>query len=56
MIRRYPILVRVAVVRATVYQVLASLDGVLGGDVWNSGIVRIDMTNGVFAIRRPPPN
>jgi len=38
-------------VRAPVYQVLASLDGVLGGDVWNSGIVRIDMTNGVFAIR-----
>jgi hypothetical protein len=56
MVGRYPILFRGAVVRAPVYQVLASLDGVLGGDVWNSGIVRIDMTNGVFAIRKPQPN
>ncbi len=52
-VRGFPILLRSAVVRAPVYQVLASLDGVLGGDIWNSGIVRIDMTNGVFAIRRP---
>jgi predicted aspartyl protease len=52
-VRGFPILFRNAVVRAPVYQVLASLDGVLGGDVWNSGIVRIDMTNGIFAIRRP---
>jgi predicted aspartyl protease len=52
-VRGFPILFRSAVVRAPVYQVLASLDGVLGGDVWNSGIVRIDMTNGIFAIRRP---
>ncbi len=50
--RGYPILFRNAVVRAPVYQVLASLDGVLGGDVWNSGIVRIDMTHGLFAVRR----
>jgi len=56
MVRRYPIIFKGAVVRAPVYQVLASLDGVLGGDVWNSGIVRIDMTNGVFAIRKPTPN
>ncbi len=56
LVRGYPILFKGAVVRAPVYQVLASLDGVLGGDVWNSGIVRIDMTNGVFAIRRPRPN
>ena len=56
MVRRYAILFKGAVVRAPVYQVLASLDGVLGGDVWNSGIVRIDMTNGVFAIRKPTPN
>jgi predicted aspartyl protease len=53
LVRGYPILFRDAVVRAPVYQVLAALDGVLGGDVWNSGVVRIDMTNGVFAIRRP---
>jgi hypothetical protein len=53
--RRFPILFKGAVVRAPVYQVLASLDGVLGGDVWNSGVVRIDMTNGIFAIRRPRP-
>ena len=55
-VRGFPILFRGAFVRAPVYQVLASLDGVLGGDVWNSGIVRIDMTNGVFAIRRPRIN
>ena len=53
-VRGFPILFKSAVVRAPVYQVLASLDGVLGGDVWNSGIVRIDMTNGVFAVRRRP--
>ncbi|HZE09352.1 MAG TPA: aspartyl protease family protein [Gemmatimonadaceae bacterium] len=52
LVRGYPILFRGAVVRAPVYQVLASLDGVLGGDVWSSGIVRIDMTNGIFAISR----
>jgi clan AA aspartic protease (TIGR02281 family) len=52
-VRNFPIMFRGAVVRAPVYQVLASLDGVLGGDVWNSGIVRIDMTNGIFGIRRP---
>lgn len=56
LVRGYPILFRGAFVRAPVYQVLASLDGVLGGDVWNSGIVRIDMTNGVFAIRRQRSN
>jgi predicted aspartyl protease len=56
LVRGFPILFRGAFVRAPVYQVLASLDGVLGGDVWNSGIVRIDMTNGIFAIRRPRPN
>ncbi|MGH7650245.1 MAG: aspartyl protease family protein [Gemmatimonadaceae bacterium] len=52
LVRGYPILFRGAVVRAPVYQVLASLDGVLGGDVWSSGVVRIDMTNGIFAIGR----
>jgi hypothetical protein len=56
LVRGFPILFKGAVVRAPVYQVLASLDGVLGGDIWNSGIVRIDMTNGVFAVRRPRPN
>lgn len=52
-VRGFPILFRNAVVRAPVYQVLASLDGVLGADVWNSGVVRIDMTNGIFSVRRP---
>jgi predicted aspartyl protease len=56
LVRGFPILFRGAFVRAPVYQVLAALDGVLGGDVWNSGIVRIDMTNGVFAVKRPRPN
>jgi predicted aspartyl protease len=55
-VRGFPIMFRGAMVHAPVYQVLASLDGVLGGDVWNSGIVRIDMTNGIFAVRRPRPN
>jgi len=52
LVRGFPVLFIGAVVRAPVYQVLSSLDGVLGGDVWNSGVVRIDMTNGIFAIRR----
>jgi hypothetical protein len=52
LVRGFPIVFRGAFVRAPVYQVLASLDGVLGGDVWNAGIVRIDMTNGIFAVRR----
>ena len=53
LVRGFPILFKGAVVRAPVYQVLASLDGVLGGDVWNSGLVRIDMTNGIFSVSRP---
>jgi predicted aspartyl protease len=55
LVGNFPILFRGAVVRAPVYQVLASLDGVLGGDIWNSGIVRIDMTNGIFGVKRPRP-
>ncbi|MEP6858006.1 MAG: aspartyl protease family protein [Gemmatimonadales bacterium] len=55
-VRGFPILFKNAVVRAPVYQVLAALDGVLGVDVWNSGVVRIDMTNGIFGIRRPQPD
>lgn len=50
-LRGFPLLFRNAVVRAPVYQVLAALDGVLGGDIWNTGAVRIDVTNGVFAVR-----
>src|SRR4051812_44576532 len=55
LVGNFPILFRGAVVRAPVYQVLASLDGVLGGDIWNSGVVRIDMTNGVFGVKTPRP-
>jgi clan AA aspartic protease (TIGR02281 family) len=51
-LRGYPIVFRSAVVRAPVYQVLAALDGVLGGDIWGTGAVRIDVTNGVFSVRR----
>jgi len=51
-LRGFPLVFRNAVVRAPVYQVLAALDGVLGGDIWNTGAVRIDVTNGVFAVRR----
>ena len=50
-LRGFPLVFRNAVVRAPVYQVLAALDGVLGGDIWNTGAVRIDVTNGVFAVR-----
>jgi hypothetical protein len=52
-LRGFPILFRGAVVRAPVYQVLASLDGVLGGDIWGAGTVRMDITNGVFAVGPP---
>ncbi|MDQ3674903.1 MAG: retroviral-like aspartic protease family protein [Gemmatimonadota bacterium] len=52
-LRGFPILFRGAVVRAPVYQVLAALDGVLGGDIWGTGAVRIDVSNGVFGVRRP---
>jgi predicted aspartyl protease len=52
-VRGFPILIKNALVRVPVYQVLALLDGALGGEVWHSGIVRIDMTNGIFGIRRP---
>jgi len=51
-LRGLPIVFRSAVVRAPVYQVLAALDGVLGGDIWGTGVVRIDVTNGIFAVRR----
>jgi predicted aspartyl protease len=56
MVRGFAIVFKGAFVRAPVYQVLASLDGVLGGDVWATGIVRIDMTNGIFAIRHRDSN
>ena len=49
-LRGYPMIFRGAAVRAPVYQVLAALDGVLGGDVWSAGLVRIDLTNGVFSV------
>ena len=52
-LRGVAIFFRGAVVRAPVYQVLAALDGVLGGDIWTTGAVRIDATNGVFAVGRP---
>jgi predicted aspartyl protease len=52
-VRGVQLMFRGAVMRTPVYQVLAALDGVLGGDVWNSGVVRIDMTNGIFAVTRP---
>ena len=52
-LRGVSIFFRGAVVRAPVYQVLVALDGVLGGDIWKTGAVRIDVTNGVFAVGRP---
>jgi len=52
-VRGVQLLFRGAIMRTPVYQVLAALDGVLGGDLWTSGVVRIDMTNGIFAVTRP---
>jgi aspartyl protease len=52
-VRGVPILIKNAVVRAPVYQVLASLDGALGGEVWTSGIVRINLPNGIFSVKQP---
>jgi hypothetical protein len=50
-LRGFRIVVRSVFVRAPVYQVLVALDGVLGGDIWSAGIVRMDVTNGVFAVK-----
>ena len=36
--------------------VASTAAGVGEPDVWNSGVVRIDMTNGIFGIRRPQPD
>lgn len=55
-LRGFRIIVRGVLVRAPVYQVLVALDGVLGGDIWTAGVVRIDVTNGVFAVRGPDRN
>ena len=51
-LRGYPVVIRSAAVMSPVYQILTDLDGVLGGDVWSAGLVRIDATNGVFSVRR----
>jgi clan AA aspartic protease (TIGR02281 family) len=50
-LRGFRIVVRSVFVRAPVYQVLVALDGVLGGDIWSAGVVRMDVTNGVFAVK-----
>jgi len=52
-LRGYPMIFRGAAVRAPVFQLLVALDGVLGGDIWSAGQVRIDITNGVFSVRGP---
>lgn len=46
----HPLFLRDLVIYAPVYRTLVSLDGVLGADVTRAGIVRLDATNGIFAL------
>lgn len=49
-VRDHPLLLRDLWIYAPVYRTLVSLDGVLGADVTRAGIVRMDATNGIFAV------
>ena len=33
-----------------IYQTLVALDGVLGSEIWSSGRIRLDATNGLFEV------
>ena len=48
-----PILLRKLMVFAPAFASFVSLDGILGSDVWKSGLVRIDATNGIFLLEPP---
>lgn len=52
LVRDTPVRLERVFVFVTQSPTLFSLDGMLGGDVGAGGVVRIDMTNGVFAVRR----
>lgn len=49
-VRDHPLFLRDLVIYAPVYRTLVSLDGVLGADVTRAGVVRLDATNGIFAV------
>lgn len=49
-VRQHRLFLRELVIYAPVYRTLVSLDGVLGADVLRAGVVRIDATNGIFAV------
>ena len=53
-VRNHPLILRDLLVYAPVYRTLVSLDGVLGGGVSRAGVVRIDATNGIFAVDEVP--
>ncbi len=47
-----PLVFRKLLVFAPAYSTFVSLDGILGGDIGKTGVVRIDATNGRFLIQR----
>lgn len=49
-VRDHPLVLRDLGIYLPVYRTLVSLDGVLGADVTRGGIVRLDATNGIFAV------
>jgi predicted aspartyl protease len=51
-LRDTPLIFERMFVYVTDYPTLFVLDGTLGGDVGAGGVVRIDMTNGIFAVGR----
>ena len=51
-LRETPIRLERVFVYVTHYPTIFALDGTLGGDAGTGGVVRIDMTRGVFEVRR----
>jgi len=51
-----PLVFRKLLVFAPAYSTFVSLDGILGGDIGKTGVVRIDATNGRFLIQRQSGN
>lgn len=51
-LRDTPIRLERVFVYVTQYPTIFALDGTLGGDAGRGGVVRIDMTNGIYEVRR----
>ena len=51
-LRETPIRLERVFVYVTQYPTIFALDGTLGGDAGRGGVVRIDMTNGVFEVKK----